>query len=91
MLGMLFSHIFYAEVADVQEKLDGAPFMAPKASSSDCFIVACFIEVFAEEAISQASTLREAITSFGYFEECQPIVLIYTQIVLVYEFLGDIC
>ena len=76
MLSVIFSHIFYAEVIDEQAKLDGAPFMAPKARNSDCFIVACFIEALAQEVISQSSTLREAITAFDYFEEYPSIVLI---------------
>ena len=76
MLGMLSPHIFYAKIIYGQAKLDGAPFMVPKARSSSCFTVTCFIEALAQEVISQSSTLREAITAFDYFEEYPSIVLI---------------
>ena len=76
MLGMLFPYILYAKVIDNEAKLNGAPFVAPKARSSGRLEVPCFVEALAKEVISQLSALGEAIATFNNFEEYPSVVLV---------------
>ena len=90
MLSMFFTYILYAEVVDEEAKLDGAPFVAPKARSSGRLEVSRLVEALAKEIISQSSTLGEAITAFNYLEKYPPIVYVLLQVIFVNEFLGDV-
>ena len=73
---MLFSHILYAKVVDKEAKLNGAPFVAPKARSGGRLEVSCFVEAFAKEVISQTSALGQAIATFNSFEEYPSVILL---------------
>ena len=76
MLSMFSPYILYAKVVDWEAKLDGAPFVVPKARSSGRLKVPYFVEALAKEVISQSSGLGNAIATFNDFEKYPSVVLI---------------
>ena len=83
MLSMFFTYILYAEVVDEEAKLDGAPFVAPKARSSGRLEVPCLVEALAKEIIGQSSTLREAVGSFDYLKIDLAVAGVVDEVILI--------
>jgi hypothetical protein len=50
---MLFPYILYVKVINKEVKLNGAPFVAPKARSSGCLEVPCFVETLAKGVLAK--------------------------------------
>ena len=71
MLSMFFPYILYAKVVDEETKLDGVPFVAPKARSSGRLEVPCLVEALVKDSknthplYAYSSRLYSSINSWG--------------------------
>ena len=53
VVGVALAYVFNSKIINYQGEEDRAPFVEPEAGSSDCFILASFVETFLEEFIGK--------------------------------------
>ena len=82
--------MFYAEIINYEGKQDKSPFVAPQNRVLGALVVVVLEKACIQEAVGEASRMRETIDAVADFEIHPALVDIVVEVVLVNELLGDV-
>jgi hypothetical protein len=91
MIQVGIANILDGKVVENECKHDGAPVVAPEPGGSGCLVVVKFSTVVSEEFVGKDACLGETVHATAHFEVDTGVMGKLIELVLVNEFLGDVC
>ncbi len=91
MIQVGITNVLNGKVVDNECKHDGAPFVAPEPRGGGCLVVVEFGKAVSEEFVGKDACLGETVHSTAHFEVDPGVTGNLVELVLVDEFLGDVC
>ncbi len=91
MIQVGIANVLDGKVIDNECKHDKAPLVAPETQGGGCLVVVKFGKAVSEEFVGKDACLGETIHAMAHFEVDPGITSKLIELVLVNEFLGDVC
>jgi hypothetical protein len=91
MIQVGITNVLDCKVVDNEYKHDGAPFVVPEPGGGDCLVVVEFGKAVLEEFVGKDACLGETAHATVHFKVDLGVTGNLVELVLVDEFLGDLC